>query len=183
MQDLDLSTAATVLVGPVLDSAGAVYAGMVIADFNLTKNGTTAAMSGNTITHVGNGFYTIALTSGNCDTLGRLSIHCNKSTYAMTNHRFMVRSVGYNRAVNSIASGTVGAASTITSIVSSACSPAGAIADQYRFKVITFAADTTTAALRGQSCEITASSNAAAPVFTVSALTTAAVSGDTFTIA
>ena len=42
--------------------------------------------------------------------------------------------------------------------------------------------DTTTAALRGQATDITASSASATPTLTVTALTTAPVSGDTFTI-
>ncbi len=84
MQYLKQSTAATVTVGPVLDSAGAAYTGMVIGDFNLTKNGTTAAMaSAATATHLHNGMYAILFTTGNTDTLGRLDVSCNKATYAM----------------------------------------------------------------------------------------------------
>src|SRR5690348_1377033 len=88
MQLLKTSTAATVLVGPVLDSSGASYASAVTGDFNITKNGTTAAMaSAATATHDHNGMYLIALTTGNTDTLGRLTISCNKSTYAMPAYR------------------------------------------------------------------------------------------------
>lgn len=71
---------------------------------------------------------------------------------------------------------------TTTSIPTSACAPAGAVADQFKGRIITFDADTTTTALRGQATDITASSNAATPTFTVTALTTAPVSGDTFSI-
>src|ERR1035437_9295373 len=64
---------------------------MVIGDFNITKNGTTAAMaSAATATHDHNGNYLIAFTTGNTDTAGRLVISCNKATYAMGNHRFEV---------------------------------------------------------------------------------------------
>lgn len=88
MHLLKQSTAATVLVGPVLDSTGAAYAGAVIGDFNLTKNGTTAAMAAAaTATHDHNGMYLILLTTGNTDTLGRADISCNKSTYAMPVYR------------------------------------------------------------------------------------------------
>lgn len=69
-----------------------------------------------------------------------------------------------------------------TSIVTSSCTPSGAVADQFKGRVVLFDVDTTTAALRGQSATITASSNAAAPTFTVSALTTAPASGDVFSI-
>lgn len=88
---LKQSTAATVLVGPVLDSAGAAYTGMAIGDFNITKNGTTAAMaSAATATHSHNGNYLILFTTGNTDTLGRLAVSCNKSTYAMSVFQYEV---------------------------------------------------------------------------------------------
>jgi hypothetical protein len=91
MQLLKQSTAVSVLVGPVLDSAGAAYTGMVIGDFNITKNGTSAAMAAAaTATHDHNGHYVIALTTGNTDTLGQLSISCNKATYAMPAKSFSV---------------------------------------------------------------------------------------------
>lgn len=91
MHLLKQSTAASVLVGPVLDSTGAAYTGMAIGDFNITKNGTSAAMaSAATATHDHNGHYVIALTTGNTDTLGRLKISCNKATYAMPPSTFEV---------------------------------------------------------------------------------------------
>lgn len=77
---------------------------------------------------------------------------------------------------------TVGAASTTTSIVTSACAPTGVDADQFKGRIITFDADTTTTGLRGQATDITASTGVAAPVFTVTALTQPPVSGDTFSI-
>lgn len=78
--------------------------------------------------------------------------------------------------------GTVGAASTTTSIVTSAMSPATSVADQVKGRIVIFDHNTTTAALRGQATDITASSASATPTLTVTALTTAPVSGDTFTI-
>jgi hypothetical protein len=78
--------------------------------------------------------------------------------------------------------GTVGSASSTTSVVSSAMQPAGGATDQFKGRIMIFDADTTTAALRGQATDITASTNAATPTFTVSALTTAPVSGDTFRV-
>lgn len=85
-------------------------------------------------------------------------------------------------AIKSIGRGTVDAGATTTSIPTSACTPAGAAADQFAGRVILFDDDTTTAALRGQATSISASSNAAAPTFTVVALTTAPSSGDLFSI-
>jgi hypothetical protein len=88
----------------------------------------------------------------------------------------------FKRAVKGNVIGTVGVGSTTTSIVSSALAPAGSVSTQFKGRIITFADDTTTAALRGQSTDITASSASATPTFTVTALTTAPVSGDTFSI-
>ena len=78
--------------------------------------------------------------------------------------------------------GTVGSGSTTTSIVSSSITPSGTDADQFKGKIMTFTDDTTTAALRGQSTDITANTAASAPTFTVTALTTSAISGDEFTL-
>jgi hypothetical protein len=79
------STAATLIVGPILDSTGAEYASAVIGDLSISKNGgtLTALASAATLTHVANGQYTLVMTTGNLDTLGRLQITCNKSTYQM----------------------------------------------------------------------------------------------------
>ena len=74
---------------------------------------------------------------------------------------------------------TVTTGGTTTSVPTSACSPTGAVADQFVNRLLIFKNDTTTAALRGQACRITASTNAAAPVFTVTELTTAPANTDT----
>lgn len=78
--------------------------------------------------------------------------------------------------------GTVGSASTTTSIVTSAMSPATTAADQLKGRIVVFDHNTTTAALRGQATDITASSASSTPTLTVTALTTAPASTDTFTI-
>ena len=79
------STAATLIVGPVLDSTGAEYTSAVIGDLSISKNGgtLTALASAATLTHIANGQYTLMMTTGNLDTLGRAQITCNKSTYQM----------------------------------------------------------------------------------------------------
>ena len=79
------STAATLIVGPILDSAGAEYSSAVIGDLSISKNGgtLTAMAAAATLTHIANGQYTLVMTTGNLDTLGRLQITCNKSTYQM----------------------------------------------------------------------------------------------------
>lgn len=84
------------------------------------------------------------------------------------------------RAAKSITLGTVGSASTTTSIVTTTLSPAAAVTDQYKGLIISFAKDTTTVNLRGQKSDITASTSGG--ILTVTALTSAPVSGDTFSI-
>lgn len=76
------------------------------------------------------------------------------------------------------------AGSSTTLIATSAFTPVGVAAntDQFAGRVITFDADTTTTKLRGQSTIISSSSAAAAPVFTVTAITIAPVDGDTFSV-
>jgi len=54
------------------------------------------------------------------------------------------------------------------------------VTDQFKGRIVSFAEDTTTVNLRGQSTDITG--NTAAGVLTVTALTTAPVSGDTFSV-
>ena len=80
---LKQSTSAVVLVGPVLDASGVAVTTAVIGDFTLSKNGTSAAMSGNTISHSHNGHYAITLTTANTDTIGRLTISVNNTAQAM----------------------------------------------------------------------------------------------------
>ena len=90
MQILKQSTAATVYVGPVLDASGAAVTTAVVGDFRLIKNGTAATLSGATVTHDANGYYTIALTTGNTDTTGRLTLAVGNTAQSMATHRFTV---------------------------------------------------------------------------------------------
>lgn len=86
------STAATLIIGPILDSSGVEYTGAVIGDISLSKNGgtLTALAAAATLTHIANGQYTLVLTTGNTDTLGRAQFTCNKSTYQMPPLELMV---------------------------------------------------------------------------------------------
>ena len=83
-----------------------------------------------------------------------------------------------------IGRGTVGSSSSTTSITTSAFSPGGAgiVANQFQGRIVIFDGTTATAALRGQASNITANTSGATPTFTVTALTTAPASGDTFSI-
>ena len=88
-----LSTAATIEIGPVLDSTGVgvEYSGLAITELRLVKNGTGAAMASQaSITHVLNGHYTLVMTTGNTDTLGTLTVSCHKVGYQMPRVQMMV---------------------------------------------------------------------------------------------
>jgi hypothetical protein len=78
--------------------------------------------------------------------------------------------------------GTVTTGASTTSVPTSACTPAGSVADQFKDRVMIFSTNTTTAALRGVAKAISASTNAANPTFTVGALPATPASGDTFVI-
>jgi hypothetical protein len=90
MQFLKVNTTATVTCGPVLDADGVAVTTAVLADFSIAKNGSVAVLTGATVTHSTNGYYTIALTTGNVDTLGRLDIIVNNAAMSMSNHRYDV---------------------------------------------------------------------------------------------
>lgn len=87
-----LSTAITISVGPILDSTGAEYTGAVIGSLSIRKQdgSSTAMAAAATLTHVDNGHYTLVTTTANLDTLGRLQIRCNQSTYQMPPVEIMV---------------------------------------------------------------------------------------------
>lgn len=87
---------------------------------------------------------------------------------------------GLDRSTRTIVLGTATTGGTTTSIPTSSLSPAATVADQFKNRVVIFAEDTTTAALRGQAAAITASTSGG--TLTVSTLTTAPASGDTFAI-
>lgn len=85
------------------------------------------------------------------------------------------------RSTLAIVTATCAALGTTTSIIASAVSPTSGTNDQFKGRIITFDKDTTTTNLRGQATDITAYTHATL-TFTVTALTTAPVVGDTFTV-
>lgn len=85
-----------------------------------------------------------------------------------------------NRSTRTMVLGVVDTGATTTSIPTSSLDPAASVADQFKGRIVIFERDTTTAALRGQATDITANTNLG--VLTVTALTTAPASGDTFVI-
>lgn len=86
------STARTVIIGPVLDSAGAAVTGGVVADFLISKNGAApAALNGSaTLTHRHTGFYSLALTASDLDTLGTAEVTIDDTTNACALKEIMV---------------------------------------------------------------------------------------------
>jgi len=90
----------------------------------------------------------------------------------------VTKSVGYGV----MGYGTVDTGASTTSVPTSACTPAGSVVDQFVDRVMIFASDTTTAALRGVAKAITASTNASNPTFTVGTLPATPAAGDTFVI-
>lgn len=88
--------------------------------------------------------------------------------------------VKLSASADAITQGVVGAASSTTSVITSSLTPAAAVTDQFKGQILQFSEATTTANLRGQKTDITAST--AGGVLTVTALSTAPVSGDVFTI-
>ena len=108
MHLLKQNTAATVLVGPVLDSAGAAVTTAVVGDFRLAKEGSSAVLSGATVTHDANGYYLIALTTTNTNTVGRLAIYSNNTAQSMGTTRFMVLLASVYDALVTNATNTIG---------------------------------------------------------------------------
>lgn len=118
MHLLRQSTTATVLVGPVLDSAGAAVTSAVVGDFRLAKEGSTGVLSGATVTHDANGYYRIALTVGNTDTVGRLAIYSNNTAQSMGTTRFMVLLPSVYDALVANATNTTGGLPAATGTIS-----------------------------------------------------------------
>ena len=120
MKGLKQSTVATVIVGPVLDANGAAVTNAVVGDFRIAKNGMVATLSGATVTHDANGYYTIALTTGNTDTTGRLVITSGNTSHSMASHHWSVLPASvfdalYTNATNSTG-GLVTATNAITAL-------------------------------------------------------------------
>lgn len=111
------STASTVTVGPVLDSTGAAVTSAVVGDFRISKNGTTATLSGATVTHDANGYYNIALTTGNTDTAGRLVLFSGNTAQSMGAHRFTVLLPSVFDALIANATNTTGGLATATAAI------------------------------------------------------------------
>ena len=70
------------MIGPVLDSTGVAVTGGVVGDFKISKDGAApAALNGSaTATHRHTGFYSLALTASDLDTVGTAQITIDDTT-------------------------------------------------------------------------------------------------------
>jgi hypothetical protein len=146
----------------------------------ISKDGAAFASATPTVTARGDGWYSLALTASHTDTLGDLAVHvtatgADPSDLALQ----VVRSLAGERTAMR---GTVSTGSSTTSITTSALTPATTTANQIKDRVVIFDNDTTTAALRGQVAQITASTASATPTLTVSTMVATPASGDRFTV-
>ena len=117
MKILKQSTVATVTVGPVLDANGAAVTTAVVGDFRISKNGTPATLSGATVTHDANGYYTIALTTSNTDTVGRLEIYSGNTAQATAVHSWLILLASVFDAIQTNATNSTGGLVTATASV------------------------------------------------------------------
>lgn len=188
---------------PIMDNTGSLVTGAAGLDSEVSKDAGTFADCTNEATEIAtaSGMYYLDLTATemNCDCVAIIvkTSTTNAKTVPIVLYPQETGDIPVNvTALNSdatsaanmakttraIGRGTCTTGGSTTSVVTSAFAPAGSVADKFKGRIITFDADTTTANLQGQSTDITANTSSANPTFTVSALTTAPVSGDTFSV-
>ena len=188
---------------PILDNTGALVTGAAALDSEVSKDAGTFADCTNEATEIAtaSGMYYLDLTStemnADCVAIVVKTSTSNAKTVPIVLYpqetgdiKTDLQSINTDttsaaniaKTTRAIGRGTCTTGGSTTSIVTSAFAPAGSVADKFKGRIITFDADTTTANLQGQSTDITANTSAAAPTFTVTALTTAPVSGDTFSV-
>lgn len=160
---------------------------------NIIKDGAAPTALINAPTACGDGWYVVSLTSSemNADSVG-LDIQAANAAIApiiihteanYTSDRAVSIDSLLLYASRTVGRGTVAAGATTTTFTASTCSPAGAVADQFKRRVILFDSATATAALRGVITVVQTSSNASLPAFTLDpALPTPPATGDSFNI-
>ena len=201
MQVLRQSTQVKVRIGPFVDVGdgftpetgitlgSADEAELLKADGAATVSlaaATWAAISG------ADGYFDLTLTTSHTDTVGTLEVVVQDDSVCLpVLARFQVITADaydalyasdarLGRSAMGIVLGTATTGGTTTSIPTSSLDPSATATDQFKGRVVIFDKDTTTAALRGQATDITASTSGG--TLTVTALSTAPVNGDTFTI-
>lgn len=172
-------------------------------DVKVSKDGGTAANIGtlpSAVTMGNTAYWEFQLSSSELSCKQLVVTVADSATKAVEDQAFVVETFGHasamypsdptadnldaeNRLMNAVkgtVTGTVGSSASTTSVPTSALSPSAGVTDQFKGRILTFAADTTTANLRGVSTEITGS--ASGGTLTVSTLPATPASGDTFTI-
>lgn len=158
---------------PIFDATGSLVTGATSPDSEVSKDGGTFADATNEATELAtsSGMYYLDLTASEM-AARTVSVIVKSGTGKTT------PIVLYPELI--LVRGVVGSSSTTTSVITSSLTPAAAVTDQFKGRIVVFEADTPTANLRGQVAGITASTSAG--VLTVEQLSTAPVSGDRFMI-
>lgn len=158
---------------PIFDATGALVTGATSPDSEVSKDGGTFADATNEAAEIAtsSGMYYLDLTAS--EMAARTVAIIVKSGTGKTTPIVL-----YPELI--VVRGVCNTGATTTSIPTSALTPAAAVTDQFKGRIVVFEADTATANLRGQATDITAST--AGGTLTVSALSTACVPGDTFMI-
>ncbi len=199
MAELRKYGVATTIYFPLVDRGTADFestpVSFVAADTQFSEDGAAFGNTGSTPSHEGNGIYSLALLGTELEGATIVITVIDAATKAWEDqailidtygdpsaqHEFDLDSDRMARAVDAIVIGTASGTPTTTVIATSSLDPAAAVTDQFAGAVLSFDRLTTTANLRGQRTII--ASMTSGGVITVSpALTTAPVSGDTFTI-
>jgi hypothetical protein len=179
--------------------ASVTMSGFALADINVYKNGSMtqrASTSGFTLldtdgtdldTFTGIQGFSIDLSdntdsgfyaSGNDYAIVISSVTVDSQAVSFVAAQFSIEN--RNQGNKAIVRGVVGVAASTTSIPTTSLTPAAAVNDQYKGRIVIFDKATATANLRGQATDISASTSGG--TLTVTALTTAPASGDTFGI-
>lgn len=159
---------------PIFDADGDLVTGATSPDSEVSKDGGTFADCANEATEIAtaSGMYYLDLTAAEmaADTVTIIV----KSSTGKTTPIVLYPEAGLE------VKGVCTTGGSTTSIPTSSLVPAAAVTDQFKGRILIFDEATTTANLRGQATDITAST--AGGTLTVTALTTAPASGDTFRI-
>lgn len=163
------------IVFPILDADGDLVTGAAGLDSEISKDQGTFTDCTNEATEIAtsSGMYYLDLTATEMQANCVAIIVKTTTTGAKTTPIVL-----YPEKV--LVRGVVSSGATTTSVPTSSLIPSVGVADQFKGRIIVFDANTSTANLRGQATDITA--NTVGGTLTVSQLTTAPASGDTFTI-
>jgi hypothetical protein len=124
------STARAVIVGPVLDADGVAVTGGVVGDFKVAKNGgVPGALNGSaTLTHRHTGFYSLALTASDLDTVGQAEVTIDDTVNACPVKEItVVEEAVYDISFAASATGSVPVASIAAGAITAAAIATGAI--------------------------------------------------------